>query len=398
LLADSLSLRERILDVKSGWSECSEDSLIDLVQRIYDAALDPRLWTGFLDAFADVIRSGATSLIVHDHSSVSGHITVVTRMDPIFQRKYNEYYASVNIWKNNYEQHYRSGAIINSSALCSNQTLEKTEFYADFLRPANLYYSAGPVIYREGSVSATLSTQRSRDQQPFDREERIFRVLAPHLDRALRINRGLSEAGATREALANSPVGVMIFGLNLKLLYVNERARGILEQADGLRLKNGKIVAAAQSESRALEKLLASAVQTARGLSLAPGGYLSISQPSGARDLQLLISPVRLRFLLDPYAPAVLLMMGGGPAQPVKASSLAALFGLTKSEAALTVKLIQGRNLARAAKELGMSYGTARWHLKSIFQKTGTHRQADLVGLVLTGVASMAAETRQRGG
>jgi DNA-binding CsgD family transcriptional regulator len=35
-----------------------------------------------------------------------------------------------------------------------------------------------------------------------------------------------------------------------------------------------------------------------------------------------------------------------------------------------------------AAEVLGVAETTARWHLQHLFEKTGTHRQADLIKLV----------------
>lgn len=57
-------------------------------------------------------------------------------------------------------------------------------------------------------------------------------------------------------------------------------------------------------------------------------------------------------------------------------------FGLTRREAELTALLACGSSLTDAAPALGMSRETARHHLKQIFQKTDTHRQAQLVALV----------------
>jgi pimeloyl-ACP methyl ester carboxylesterase/DNA-binding CsgD family transcriptional regulator len=57
-------------------------------------------------------------------------------------------------------------------------------------------------------------------------------------------------------------------------------------------------------------------------------------------------------------------------------------FGLTTAETRLAAKLVQGMRVADAGAELGMTPSTARWHLKNIFAKTGTRRQADLLRLL----------------
>src|SRR5262249_45043697 len=72
------------------------------------------------------------------------------------------------------------------------------------------------------------------------------------------------------------------------------------------------------------------------------------------------------------------------PGEPVKldAETVAVAFGLTQRQAVLAVQLARGASLAQAAAALGVALETARWHLKEIFERTNTHRQADLVRLL----------------
>jgi DNA-binding CsgD family transcriptional regulator len=58
------------------------------------------------------------------------------------------------------------------------------------------------------------------------------------------------------------------------------------------------------------------------------------------------------------------------------------VFGLTRAEARLAGCLAAGEDLASAAVRLGVSQGTLRGALKAIFRKTGTKRQAEMVGLL----------------
>ena len=59
-------------------------------------------------------------------------------------------------------------------------------------------------------------------------------------------------------------------------------------------------------------------------------------------------------------------------------------FGLTPAEARLALHLVAGETLRSAEVKLSMTYETARTHLKNIFNKTGTCRQAELVILIVT--------------
>jgi DNA-binding CsgD family transcriptional regulator len=59
-------------------------------------------------------------------------------------------------------------------------------------------------------------------------------------------------------------------------------------------------------------------------------------------------------------------------------------FGLTPAEARLALHLVAGETLRSAEAKLGITYETARTHLKNIFGKTGTCRQAELVVVIVT--------------
>ena len=57
-------------------------------------------------------------------------------------------------------------------------------------------------------------------------------------------------------------------------------------------------------------------------------------------------------------------------------------FDLTPAEARLVSLLATGLSVDAAAERLNIARETARNHLKSAFSKTGTHRQAELIGLI----------------
>ena len=72
-------------------------------------------------------------------------------------------------------------------------------------------------------------------------------------------------------------------------------------------------------------------------------------------------------------------------------------FGLTPAEARLAPHLVAGETLRSAAVKLSISYETARTCLKSIFNKTGTCRQAELVIVILTALPDCLGAPRRLG-
>ncbi|PWL16221.1 DNA-binding response regulator [Falsochrobactrum shanghaiense] len=64
-------------------------------------------------------------------------------------------------------------------------------------------------------------------------------------------------------------------------------------------------------------------------------------------------------------------------------TTLSGSYGFTPAEIRITQALTQGRNLTQIASDLGVSRSTVAFHMRNIFQKTGTGRQAELVALLL---------------
>jgi DNA-binding CsgD family transcriptional regulator len=73
--------------------------------------------------------------------------------------------------------------------------------------------------------------------------------------------------------------------------------------------------------------------------------------------------------------------LGSRPGPP--AAILAKTFRLTPSEARLACIIARGAPPYIAARDLKISRETARNQLKSVFSKTGTHRQSELVALLM---------------
>ncbi len=85
----------------------------------------------------------------------------------------------------------------------------------------------------------------------------------------------------------------------------------------------------------------------------------------------------------SPAVRALVTLHALGPKPGPPAALLAKTFSLTPSEAKLACIIARGAGPDTAAAELNISRETARNQLKSIFAKTATHRQGELVALLL---------------
>jgi DNA-binding NarL/FixJ family response regulator len=74
-------------------------------------------------------------------------------------------------------------------------------------------------------------------------------------------------------------------------------------------------------------------------------------------------------------------------------ATLSASYGLTPAEARIALALVEGKQLAQIAIFFEISRTTVAFHMRNIFQKTGTSRQAELVALLLRGQPNGAGPT-----
>jgi DNA-binding CsgD family transcriptional regulator len=102
------------------------------------------------------------------------------------------------------------------------------------------------------------------------------------------------------------------------------------------------------------------------------------AEPS--RPLILRSVPLKPEASSGPHTVVVLVDLDTAPGPSTEA--LQKIFGLTPSEARLAIEVTKGRSPEEIAASHGVAVGTTRKQLASVFAKTGTHRQAELVALL----------------
>jgi DNA-binding CsgD family transcriptional regulator len=100
---------------------------------------------------------------------------------------------------------------------------------------------------------------------------------------------------------------------------------------------------------------------------------------------------------LPPFGARALVMISDPEScQEPAIDTLRRLFGFTRAEAALAAAMCGGIALADYADDAGITTGTARKLLKQLFAKTDTHRQGELVSLLLRTPAERSKLTAVR--
>jgi DNA-binding CsgD family transcriptional regulator len=373
-----------------------EDHVLELVAMIYAAAADPELWPVFLERFAETVNGGATSLLLYNTDERIGNVMASARCDPADLRRYNEYYASIDSWGVNGGHLLTSGGVFSGQQLCPDNVLERSEFYADFLRPMNAFHEFCGIISVDGSAACVIASLRPKKRGPFgDSEKLLLRTLMPHLQGALALQRRIAtleiSAASAMDVLDRLPYGVVLISAEVKVLLINRLARQIIDQNDGLTVIRQNLFASRTEETRHLQKLIQESVATSVGQGLRAGGTMNVSRPSQRSSFHVLITPVHLRNSL-PLAqqPAAAAFISDPDCQletPVQ--TLWHLFELSHAEARLAAVLMKGCSLREASEELGVSLSTVRTQLKKLFEKTGTKRQAALIRAFLMSPARL---------
>jgi DNA-binding CsgD family transcriptional regulator len=196
------------------------------------------------------------------------------------------------------------------------------------------------------------------------------------------------ERNAALAALDRVPVGVIVVDASGLMIAANHMARQILEAADPLSLRENRLVCEGP-DKLALDAAIARALANHCGPGEPGEEVVALGRPH-RRPVPVLVFPLDVRERFDEKAKRTAVLFVRDPERyPIRTESrwLETLFAVTPTEARLAACLSDGLSLEAAAEALGMSTATARVHLKRVFSKTGTSRQAELVRLVLSGPA-----------
>jgi DNA-binding CsgD family transcriptional regulator len=218
-----------------------------------------------------------------------------------------------------------------------------------------------------GLLSVSASPQRERLQ-----------LLYPHLLRAAEIVHRLQDARARAAgalgALGALGSGVVIVDERGAVTFTNTAARRIFAENDGLKLR-GRPFAVDPQAQKALDAAIQDCLRPhAEPYDCSRG--LRVPRPSKRPDYVVRVTSLggaAIVFISDPASELT-----------VDETLLRREYGLTRAESRLAELLLNGETLASAAKRLRVSEATAKTQLQHIFQKTRTHRQPELVKLLLS--------------
>ncbi len=372
-------------------SSRSARATLDLVGAIYDAALTPEAFPAVLERIAAAVGARSAAFMVEDrarHQLVSGSLLAITEAHMI---EYARDWMALDDGFQRILPRLPAGAVATDRDV---KDFERTEIYDGWFRRMGMERIMAACPVNDGSLLGIAAFHRRRSKGAFDEDDvGFFQRLVPHLARTAAVQRQLLDAAARRQVsldvLDRIATGVVMLDPAGRVLLMNRAAREIVDGNDGLSVGRDGLRAALARETAELRRLTCAAASTAEGNGTDAGGAISVSRPSMRRPLSILVSPLRMeRPLVWSERPAAVVFVSDPERAPEPPqSAFQRVWGLSPSQARVCAELVAGRGMREVAGRLGISYETARTHLKHALARTGARRQAELVTLLLSAPA-----------
>ena len=209
-------------------------------------------------------------------------------------------------------------------------------------------------------------------------------MIAPRINPALFAHSLIGEDGTLTELLgsviAHAGYGLVLANADRKIIFANDAAKALMRASQGLRCNNDCVSATAFNSSRQLQSLISAA--TRQMDEPEQGGSMILRDEDGAATLVVHVVPLsRSSAEYSSYgrtlvAGLLIFDCKRGISDRVKVFS--ELFALTSAETRVLSQLLSEGSVSHAARQ---AQSTVQTHLKRILEKTGTHRQAELVRL-----------------
>ncbi len=343
-------------------------NLLTALRRLYDGLWDASSWQDGLDEVCTGFR--AHHVITVNPAAGSGRDDTPLCWGAHVAAEHlealgREYSAMMTIAAG-----MRVGVAMDTAEVVPDREFIRSRIYRTIVRPMGGHYG----ITASPFAGGLLAVCRPPTARRFAHSEiRSLQAALPHLQTALRIKRHLvgieSRAVALEEALDELSVGVVIAARSGRMLYANRSAEATLRtmrEADG-----------SAAPGRHMREVVARPDGRRHAISRGP-----LQRPVVVRAVPVSARIAERSLPNSEYQVAVFLRDPDRREDTPQAELMASL-GLTPREASLADLLAHDMSLTDAAAMLSITRENARIHLKRIFSKTDTRRQAELVSLIL---------------
>jgi DNA-binding CsgD family transcriptional regulator len=368
--------------------------LSELLGALYDGALERPPWRDALALLQRSLDAAHIVLVLRPPTPENEGVMISPGEEDLeARRSYEQHFFAVDPFVG-----LKEGEVVTAEELIGPAWLD-SPIYRNYLKPLDVRHLLGTDIYTEEGIECRLRATRGHGGRPFDDHDKaLLRFLLPHLTRAIRLHARMDSLECERQVFAGTVnrllVGMVCLSASGEIVEMNDEARRILDERDGLRLGLSGLTAQGHEENRELQRLIRHGLQPPV-VNPKPGlvQAMPVSRLSGRSPYVVLIKPVpATAWSENPRRPATVVYLRDPEANPSPPSIelVRRLFGLTRVESRLALLLTNGLTLDEAADQMGIRRNTARTHLRSIFGKTGVTRQTLLVRLLLRSVFALA--------
>lgn len=264
--------------------------------------------------------------------------------------------------------------------------LQQGKDYQRWQSDQDMLDSAWLLVHSSEHQSIVLALQRTVAQGPYQKHELAeLNTFVPYIRQAVHLSLQIGQSQQFIQSFSSVidalPQAAIILNKEASVVYANQKAQHLLKACPLLSITQKRLV----FHTDTLQKQYLQSALRVIAASLGEQDYFddtSVVAREHQTPLLLLMRPILDEGLL---AGGVLLsVIDAQTRQLPSQQSIAAYFDLTVAEAAVCHALLSGDNIKTLAKNLHKSEATLRAHLKSIFLKTGCHRQGELISRVLS--------------
>ncbi len=189
-------------------------------------------------------------------------------------------------------------------------------------------------------------------------------------------------------------VGTILFDNQGRMILANSAAHDMLNAQDGMRLgRSGPMPVSLKDATRfqlALEHQIAQNGDDRKAP--CPNIVLLIHRARGRRPFVATLVPMAAPANRKGEPAVMLYLFDPLIEQLDHLDAVCELYGLSRVEARLVHHIVAGKTIEEAAIAMRIKSPTARTYLKHIFMKTGTHRQIELVRLLMLSTGRIASQ------
>jgi DNA-binding CsgD family transcriptional regulator/PAS domain-containing protein len=353
-----------------------------LLEDIYDTTFNPALWEATLHRIVAHTGTRTSGLVAKD---ASGAIRIAhqTGVSNRFVRNYLDTYGQFD--PTHAIRLFDAGEIHSTADWVPIEQFRKSEFYNGWARPQGLEDVAGVLLDKSADGFSYFCL--TNGGLVGDDLRRKIAPLVPHLRRAVQIGQQLHGAPPKtpiESALDALKAGVFLLDGAGAITHANASAQELLERRDFLRCEHGRLFAIDLRLNGMLREGLAASIEggdAARRRSVALR-FVAHNGECFVGHLLPLTAGRRREAGRVYQAVAALFVSKAALDTAIAPDIIKDAFRLTPAEMRVMLTIVEFGCVSDCARSLDVAETTVKTHLRRIFTKTDTRRQADLVKLV----------------